>query len=107
LHNRGRFAKTLTEHGMTIRQAGVEAPYQIGKVERHGDIFKSMLKKIVKDKAVTGFSGIAQASAIVCAAKDSMTRSGGYSPSQRVLGYNPWGPGCATDADEAADLGLF
>jgi hypothetical protein len=50
LHNRGRFAKTLTEHGVIVRQAGVEAPYQIGKVERHGDIFKSMLKKTVKDK---------------------------------------------------------
>jgi hypothetical protein len=91
------------EHGVLIRQAGVEAPYQIGKIERHGDIFKSMLKNIVKENAVTGFSGIENSSASVRSTKNSMMRAGGYSPSQWVLGVNP----CSTDADQAADLGLF
>jgi hypothetical protein len=46
LHNRGKVAKVLTEHGVLIMQAGVEAPYQIGKIERPDDIFKSMLNKM-------------------------------------------------------------
>jgi hypothetical protein len=61
----------------------------------------------VKENAVTGFSGIENSSAVVCATKNSMMRAGGYSPSQLVLGFNPRAPGCSTDADEAADLGLF
>ena len=36
VHNRGVFARTLAQHGVLIRQAGVESPEQIGRVERHG-----------------------------------------------------------------------
>ena len=40
VHNRGVFARTLAQHGVLIRQAGVESPEQIGRVERHGGLFK-------------------------------------------------------------------
>ena len=36
LHNRGVFAKTLGANGIAIRNTGVEAPEQLGAVERHG-----------------------------------------------------------------------
>jgi hypothetical protein len=97
----------LTEHGVLIHQAGVEAPYQIGNIERHGSIFKSMLKRIIRENSIVGYEGIENAAAITCTTKNTMTRTGGYSPSQWVLGYNPRAPGCATDDNEAADLGLF
>jgi hypothetical protein len=101
---RGTFAKVLTEHGVPIRQAGVEAPEKMGKIQRHGDIFKSMLKKVSRENSIVGYEGMEDAAAITCTTKNSMTRAGGYSPSQWVLGFNPRAPRCATDNDEAADF---
>ena len=46
VHNRGVFARTLAQHGVLIRQAGVESPEQIGRVERHGGLFKAVLKLV-------------------------------------------------------------
>ena len=43
VHNGGVFARTLAQHGVLIRQAGVESPEQIGRVERHGGLFKAVL----------------------------------------------------------------
>ena len=40
VHNRGVFA----QHGVLIRQAGVEGPEQIGRVERHGGLFKGSVE---------------------------------------------------------------
>ena len=40
-HNRGVFGSTLAKNGVAIRPAGLEAPEQIGRVERRG----AMLKK--------------------------------------------------------------
>ena len=53
VHNRGVF--TRTQHGVLIRQAGVESPEQIGRVERHGGLFNAVLKRMVADHAVQGF----------------------------------------------------
>ena len=44
-HNRGVFGSTLAKHGVAIRPAGLEAPEQIGRVERRGAMRKSMLSK--------------------------------------------------------------
>ena len=58
VHNRGVFARTLAQHGVLIRQAGVESPEQIGRVEHHGGLFKAVLKRMVADHAVQGFDDI-------------------------------------------------
>ena len=55
VHNRGVFARTLAQHGVLIRQAGVESPEQIGRVERHGGLFKAVLKRMITEHAVRGF----------------------------------------------------
>ena len=52
VHNRGVFVRTLAQHGVLIRQAGVESPEQIGRVEKHGGLFKAVLKRMVADHAV-------------------------------------------------------
>ena len=58
VHNRGVFARTLAQHGVLIRQAGVESPEQIGRVERHGGLFKAVLKRMITEHAVQGFDDI-------------------------------------------------
>ena len=58
VHNRGVFARTLAQHGVLIRQAGVESPEQIGRVERHGGLFKAVLKRMITEHAVRGFDDI-------------------------------------------------
>ena len=37
-HNRGIFGSILAKGGVMIRLAGLEAPEQIGRVERRGDM---------------------------------------------------------------------
>ena len=37
-----------------IRPAGPEAPEQIGRVERRGDMFKKMMSTVIKDTHVSG-----------------------------------------------------
>ena len=39
---------------MAIRLAGLEAPTQIGRVERQGDMHKTMMTKVTKDALATG-----------------------------------------------------
>ena len=38
LHNRGVFSRELAAAGVYTANIGSEAPYQLGKVERHGDV---------------------------------------------------------------------
>ena len=42
-HNGGVFGSTLAKNGVVIRPAGLEAPEQIGRVERRGDMLKKMM----------------------------------------------------------------
>ena len=85
VHDSGVFARTLAQHGVLIRQAGVESPEQIRRVERHGGLFKAEEKRMIIEHAVRGF--------------------GGFSPSEGVFGTLPRGPGDQFDEQEFADLG--
>ena len=99
------FARTLAQHGVLIRQAGVESPQQIGRVERHEGLFKAVLKRMVADHAVKGFDDMKVAIAKAVSTKNNLSRYGGFSPSQWVFGTLPRGPGHQFDEQEFADLG--
>ena len=46
----GVFGSTHTKNGVAmIRLAGLEAPEQIGRVERRGAMLKKMMSKVIKD----------------------------------------------------------
>ena len=74
VHNRGVFARTLAQHGL-IRQAGVESPEQIGRVERHGGLFKAVLKRMITEHAVQGFDNIKIALAEAVSTKNNLSRN--------------------------------
>jgi hypothetical protein len=105
LHNRGVFSRYLASHGITIRQAGLESAEQIGRTERHGGLFKDLLKKVVTDKNVAGAEEIAATIAEVVKTKNNLYRRGGFAPQQWVTGRLQRVPGSTLDEEEFADLG--
>ena len=53
-HIRGVFGSTFAKNGVAIRPAGLEAPEQIGRVERRGAMLKKMMSKVIKDTDASG-----------------------------------------------------
>ena len=107
MHNRGQFARGLVRAGVYIRNVGLAAPELLGRGERHGDIFKTDLKKCVKGHAISGKDKMNMAASVCCDTKNSVMRKGGVSPYQWVLGVNPRIPGLLTEGDEWEQLGVL
>ena len=105
LHNRGSFAKSLSARGIQVINVGVEAPEQIGRVERHGGILKSMVLKVASDLGVSGIEEMKAVVAQCVRQKNSMSRKQGFSPTQWVLGRSPREPGTVMDEESWSDLG--
>ena len=61
---------------------GLEAPYQLGKVERHGDMWKKIASKIIETKNISGFDDMRMVAAEVDAVVNEMRRTKGFSPAQ-------------------------
>ena len=103
----GDMQKLLAARGCEVMYAPLETPSAIGKVERAQGVMKAMLRKIVHDTECVGAKKFGIVLQEVLVAKNTMTRSNGYSPSQWVLGKNPRAPGSVTDLDEAGNLGVL
>ena len=58
VHNQGRVKDLLRIHGIQLRYAGLEAPYQIGRTERQGGIFKEILKAAIEERQIIGVQDI-------------------------------------------------
>ena len=53
-HNRCVFSSTLAKNGVMIRPARLEAPEQIGRIERRSDMLKKMMSNVIKDTHASG-----------------------------------------------------
>ena len=84
-HNRGVFGSTLARNGVVIRPAGLEAPEQIGRVERRGTMLKKMMSKVIKDTHASGRESMDMILSECLNAANEMTRHGGFAPAQWVL----------------------
>ena len=51
-HNHGRFSRILGEHAICIRNVALESPEQLGRAERHGDIWKSIAKRMMTSQKI-------------------------------------------------------
>ena len=107
LHNRGIFAATARRNGAYIREAGLEAPEQIGRVERRGQMLKAIVRRMVTEKHIVGLDDMETALSEALNAGNEMSRTGGFAPSQWVLGRLPRNPGAQGDEDEFADVGTI
>ena len=85
-HNRGKFSRTLAQHSIPITNIGLEAPEQIGSVERHGDLWKMIAKRVVSSMKITCATQMAMLTPEVNTIKNDQSRNGGFSPSQWILG---------------------
>ena len=106
-HNRGVFAPTLAKDGVYVRPVGLESPEHLGRGERHGDIFKTNMKLIIREHHLTTKEHIKMAAAESISEKNEYLRRGGFSPSQWVLGRAPRGVGHMLDDEEIGHLGVL
>ena len=68
--------------GTYLRQAGSEAPEQIGRGERHGGVTKSAMKAMIKEHHVIGKDQMKQVAIIAMEGKSDTMTKGGFAPSQ-------------------------
>ena len=106
-HNRGVFGSTLAKNGVAIRPSGLEAPEQIGRVERRGAMLKKMMSKVIKDTHASGRESMDMILSECFNAANEMTRHGGFAPVQWVLSRVPRNPATMGDEDECLDVGAL
>ena len=100
-HFKGDFSHFLATHGINHRNAPLESPQTIGKVERHGGILKAMLRKTVQETLPSNIEEIETVLTECVTAKNELARHQGFSPAQHVLGKQPRMPGSITDESES------
>ena len=101
------FAEALAHEGCYFDAAARASPWQLGQVERHGDIWKQMVKKLVWAEQLAGKEMMIHATSAINQAKNTMVRKSGFSPSQWVLGRSIRLPADLTDDSEAVRLGAL
>ena len=98
-HNRGYFSRMLGAHGICPKNIALESPEQLGKVERKGQMWKMVAKRVILQRRITGEEGMRTLAYCNNPVMNDGARKGGFSPSQRVLGKFPRAVGDIHDAD--------
>lgn len=102
---RGDFAQWCAQYGTMVFRAAARAPWQQGKVERHGGLLKEMIEK-ARDTANPETLEELRLLVQECeCAKNRFSNRSGYSPVQRQIGQWPRVPGSLM-SDEALDPAL-
>ena len=107
LHNRGVLAQYMNEHGIQVYHSPLEAPENIGRVERHGGLIKGLFRKVCKETSALGKEQVESVLLEVCITKNNMSRLGGFSPSQWVLGKEPRSHASAFSEERFAEFGAL
>ena len=85
---KGVFAQAAESDGTYVDPAAVEAPHQRGITERHGKTFKFMLMKAMDTYNCTNVHEWEELVGVTIMTKNRMLQHNGFSPSQRVFGFN-------------------
>ena len=83
------FAKELAAAGVYASTIGLEAPYQLGKVERHGAIWKVTAAKVIEQKGIVGLHNMMNLATVVNSVVNERNRTVGFSPAQWALARTP------------------
>ena len=87
---RGReFWEQVGRMGSSLSSIAGTAHWQAGKVERHNQTIKDMLRTTIRHSGVKGRDGMRTASREVAWAKNSLVREHGWSPVTLVFGREP------------------
>ena len=97
----GIFAVRAETDGSYIDPSSVESPYQRGITERAGKTFKLMLAKTMETYDCKNEQEWLELVDVVNFQKNRLLMKNGFSPIQRVIGYNPKLPGGLLTGDAA------
>ncbi len=93
----------MSAAGVCCNSIGLEAPNQLGMVERHGGEWKKVAAKVVQERKITEPRWMKIMSAEVNAVMNEQHRVGGFSPAQWVVGRQPRHAGELGDDDAGHD----
>ena len=82
----GEFRQNAHDLGILIHTIGARAPYQNGRAERHGALFKTMFQKALWTSPATNSEEFKVLLREVESAKNRLSDRSGFSPAQRMLG---------------------
>ena len=91
------FKEFCRQQSILPRVVAAYAHWQMGKVERHGEIIQSMLRCLDKDNPITTSKDFEEGLFQCCGAKNSLSRAQGYTPEILVLGKSRRLPGSLTN----------
>ncbi|CAE7826816.1 Kcnh5, partial [Symbiodinium necroappetens] len=101
----GEFRQNAHDMGVLVHTIGARAPFQNGRCERHGALFKTMMQKAVWSCPPTSSDDFKLLLREVESAKNRLSDRSGFSPAQRMLGETPRTTGELL-ADEMVDVVL-
>ena len=88
-----KFQTMADNNDIYLDPGAIEAPTQRSITERSGRTFKEILSKTVMATGVTTWEEWHEAVSVVNATVNRLTNKSGFSPCQRMLGFNPRLPG--------------
>ena len=80
------FREQLQKGGMQAQVSAGEAHWQLGRVEAHGRILKSMLSRIDHEQPITEVGEFRRCLRAAIQAKNNLSRVNEFAPEQAVLG---------------------
>ena len=83
------FWEDVSNHGTTVISIAGTAHWQAGKVERHNQIIKEILRNVIKHVGAKGSEHVRKVAAEAVRAKNSLVREHGWSPVALVFGREP------------------
>ena len=106
LHNRRIFAQELSAAEVQLYTIGLEAPYQLGRTERHGGMWKEVAMATIDAREISGASHMKIMADETSKIMNERNRKSGFSPAQWVLGKQPrYGAGERNDEEQDGALG--
>ena len=87
----GEFERTFTLYleqlSIPSEVTAAHAGWQLAAGERHGGLLGDMLDAVVQEHSLQGYKGLKEGLAATVAAKNGTLTKDGYTPNQRVFGY--------------------
>ena len=97
------FEELMAQSGIQVRFVPPDAHFQLGKGERHGDIAREIMHRLIHQHGILGAESMDMVATMATHAKNTLTRRAGASPAQWVLGQNPRLPASLISETENAE----
>ena len=94
------FHEMAAQNDFQLDPGSLEAPTQRSITERSGRTFKEILSKTVMQTGCTSWEEWHDIVDVVCATVNRLTNKSGFSPMQRMIGFNPRLPGSILSGGE-------